>query len=137
MIDNYDDIINIKHFDPKKHLRMSIEKRAAQFAPFAALTGYNEAVIETGRITDNEIYLDDEFKEEISNKINLLLKNKEIAEFTYFVKDSKKSGGSYKKIKSSIKKIDYLNRLVYLTNKEKIIIDNIIDIIFENDSCVL
>lgn len=127
-MDSYEDIINIKHFDPKNHKRMSMGKRAAQFAPFAALTGYDDALSETGRITDSMIYLDDSVKEEISDKLNMLLKDKKRAEITYFIKDLKKEGGSYKKVISSIKKIDNVNRYIYLDDKSKVLIDDIIDI---------
>ena len=124
----YEDIINIKHFEPK-HPRMSISSRAAQFAPFAALTGYDDAIHETGRITDMEKEAYEELNNELNiqiNKIESNLNNKPLVSITYFIKDSKKDGGKYKTIETIIKRIDKVNRIIILNNKEKIKIDDII-----------
>ena len=131
---NYSDIINIKHFDPKKHPRMSIYKRAAIFAPFAALTGYEDLVSETARLTTNKLILSDDEKEVINEKLLYLskhLKELPIVSITYFEKDKYKEGGSYKTVKDIIKKIDDVNKLVILNNLKKIKISDIINIITE------
>ena len=70
---NYDDIINLTRWNPKKHPRMSMEARSAQFAPFAALTGYEDAVKETARLTDRRIEIDEGLKEVINNKLQYAL----------------------------------------------------------------
>ena len=96
-MNNYDDIINLPHHISAKHPRLSKEQRAAQFAPFAALTGYGDAIKETARITEDRIELDEEEKKKIDNKI-LELKNK-ITEkpkvtITFFVPDIKNLVGN-------------------------------------------
>ena len=124
----YDDIINLPHYEPsKKYTRMSLYNRSAQFAPFSALTGYDDAVEETGRITNSKIELDESEKQEISNILNKIEKNQEI-KVTYFVKDNKKLGGKYIERICTIKKIDYINKKIILSSKEVINIDDIIKI---------
>ena len=94
----YDDIINLPHPEPKKHPRMSMENRAAQFSPFAALTGHNEAIKETERLTDSKVELDQDAIEEINRKLMWIKDNIQSspqATVTYFVPDSKKVGGKY------------------------------------------
>lgn len=131
-MNNYDDIINLPHHISVKHPRLSKEQRAAQFAPFAALTGYGDAIKETARITEDRIELDEEEKKKIDNKI-LELKNK-ITEkpkvtITFFVPDIKKSGGEYVTIIGNLKKIDEYNKLLILEDKKKISIKEIIEIL--------
>ena len=94
----YDDIINLPHHVSQKHRRMSLLDRAAQFAPFAALSGYEEAVIETRRLTDKRRALDESEKEKLNARLQLVkdyLEAKPIVEITYFVPDERKSGGAY------------------------------------------
>ena len=131
-MNNYDDIINLPHHISAKHPRLSKEQRAAQFAPFAALTGYGDAIKETARITEDRIELDEEEKKKIDNKI-LELKNK-ITEkpkvtITFFVPDTKKSGGEYVTIIGNLKRIDEYNKLLILEDKKKISIEDIIEIL--------
>ena len=128
---NYDDIINLEHHVSTKHPQMSLESRAAQFAPFAALTGYDDAVKETARLTDKRIELDEEMKVIINDKLNVLeehILEKPSATFTYFVPDKKKSGGSYNTITGNVRRIDLVDNVIILTNKKKILIDDIIGI---------
>lgn len=130
-MDKYDDIINLPHYEPKYHPRMSKYKRSAQFAPFAALVGYDEQVKECSRLTDERLEIDDELKEKINyklNKINELIKNNPVVEITYFIPDEKKDGGKYITEKGNVKRIDYINRFIKLTDNKKIILDDIIDI---------
>lgn len=125
-MNEYEDIINLPHYEPK-HKRMSSYNRAAQFAPFAALTGYESAIKEKARLTTKEIEIDEDKKEEISNKLNNLDKNMEFL-ITYFVADNKKAGGKYITKKSKIKKIDFIYKYIKLFDNEKIEINKIIDI---------
>lgn len=130
MKDNYQDIINLEHYE-LKHPRMSRYNRAAQFAPFAALTGYFEKVKEVARLTSQKIELDDSLKEIINyqlNQLNDVIKLKPEVEVTYFVPDIKKEGGAYLTKKGHIKRIDFINRFIKFTDNEKIIIDEIITI---------
>lgn len=130
-MDKYDDIINLPHYEPKYHPRMSKYKRSAQFAPFAALVGYDEQVQECSRLTDERLEIDDELKEKINyklNKINELIKNNPVVEITYFIPDVKKDGGKYITEKGNVKRIDYINRFIKFTDNKKIILDDVIDI---------
>lgn len=128
-MNKYDDIINLEHYVSKKRIPMSLENRAAQFAPFSALTGYSAAVKEKARLTENKKKLTDEEVEIINNKLNMCINHldNEVI-ITYFVKDIKKSGGKYLKYRGFIKKIDIYNRRLILDNKTNILFDDILDI---------
>ncbi len=130
-MDKYSDIINLPHHTSRTRNKMSIDKRAAQFAPFAALKGHKEAIIETERLTDKKIELDESEKIILNNKLliikNNLSKNPNVT-ITYFIKDNKKSGGRYVSITDSIKKIDIYNKLIITSNNTKINIYDIINI---------
>ena len=131
----YDDIINLPHPVSKKHPQMPLLDRAAQFAPFAALTGYGEAVTETARLTDSKIELDEGEIERINAKINYLidnLKNTPAVEITYFVPDKKKKGGKYLTIQGTVKKIDDFENVIIMTDKTIIPFDDILNISGEN-----
>ena len=128
---NYDDIINLPHYVSKKRPQMSIEARSAQFAPFAALTGYDEQVKETARLTDKRIELEEGQKEILNNKLLYILENigsKPEITFTYFIKDNKKSGGKYKKKIGIVRKIDMIEQYIQFTDKSKIDINEILSI---------
>lgn len=128
---NYDDIINLPHYVSKKRPQMSIEARSAQFAPFAALTGYDEKVKETARLTDKKIELEDGQKEILNNKLLYLLENIDIKPeitFTYFVKDNKKNGGKYVDKTGIVRKIDMIEQYIQFMDKTKIFIDDILSI---------
>ena len=129
--ENYEDIINLPHYEPKNHKRMSIESRSAQFAPFSALVGYEDEIKETSRLTNERIEIDDGLKSILNNKLNLINKNikdKPLITFTYFVYDTKKSGGEYIKLTGNVKRIDESNNIVILYDNTKIPIKEIIDI---------
>ena len=107
-MDNYSDIINLSR-PVSKRPRMSLEQRSAQFAPFAALTGYEGQVKETARLTDKRIELNEELKEILDLKIQLIqekIKEQPDVTITYFIPDDKKQGGKYKTVTNSVKKID-------------------------------
>ena len=130
----YDDIINLPHWNPKNHPRMSIDNRSSIFAPFSALAGYHEAIMETGRQVyqkhelseDEEALLNEKFvflKENIDKKINVSV--------TYFVKDKKKMGGSYLTKNGLLEKMDLDNHYLCFSDKEKIKMKDILDINYE------
>ncbi len=136
-MENYDDIINLKR-PVSKHPKMSLYQRSAQFAPFAALTGYEGQVKETARLTDKKIELDEEVKVMLDMKIQVIqemLSNNPELEITYFISDSKKKGGRYDTIIDSIKKIDNYKQQFIMKNGLIIDIKEIINInsdIFKN-----
>ena len=108
----YDDIINLPHHISKKHPQMSLYARSAQFAPFAALTGYEEAVKETARETNERIDIEDELKSILDGKLQIILeqiKNHPEISITYFIADSKKNGGEYVTVTGLVKKVDSWN----------------------------
>lgn len=128
---NYEDIIDIPHHTSSKHPRMTIEARSAQFAPFSALTGYNEAVKETARVTEEKIEIDDGLKIVINNKLQIInnnIKDNPKVSITYFIKDKNKEGGEYITIIGTIKKLDSIKELVILEDKTIIPIKDIINI---------
>ena len=137
---NYDDIINMPHHVSKKHNQMPMEERAAQFAPFAALVGYEDAVEETARLTDNRIELDEEAKNILDMKFQMLNEQLKVqihpqVTIMYFIPDLKKDGGKYIKISGTIKKIDEFKQLVVLDDKAEIPIGEIINIM--GDSVII
>lgn len=111
-----------------KYPKMSMSDRAAQFAPFAALTGHKEAVIEQGRITQKKRILSNEEKLEINEKIVELMNLKSRCRIIYFEKDRTKSGGQYMESVLSFKRIDELNKVLYFKENIQIQIDDIVDI---------
>lgn len=131
MSGKYDDIINLEHHISSKHKRMTIKERAAQFAPFSALTGYSDAIKETARITDEKIELDENQKKIINSKLQII-KNKidlkPTISLVCFKQDKKKQGGSYITIKGTIKKIDIQNQKIIMDDNKKIDINDLIDI---------
>ena len=129
--DNYEDIINLKRPVSQIHNPMSMKDRAAQFAPFAALTGYDENIKETARLTDKRIEISDEEKNKLNDKLQMINKNldkESTIEFTYFIYDAKKSGGKYLTKKGIVKKIDIIKGEIILKDKTNIPINEIINI---------
>lgn len=129
--DNYDDIINLPHYESKTHPRMSMHQRAAQFSPFAAVTGHDAAVKETERLTDKQIDLDERQKVELDEKFRIISEhlgqNPEV-KITYFEPDQKKDGGAYITVSGFIKKIDVYEKKIVLQDGQKIEINQIYDI---------
>ena len=127
----YDDIINMEHHKSKKHPPMSLYARSAQFASFAALTGYEDAVRETAREVMERIVIDDELKNILDGKIQLLseqINKKPEVIFTYFIPDLTKDGGIYISVAGVVKKIDTYNQNIILEDKTEIPINDILDI---------
>ena len=113
----YDDIINLPHHVSSKHPQMSLHDRAAQFSPFAALTGHSDAVEETARLTESEAMLDDSVVEALNEKLAYLkehLTEEPVVSITYFEPDKMKDGGKYLTLTGKIKKIDDFAQAVTL-----------------------
>ena len=126
----YDDIIDLPHHVSATRPRMSMIDRAAQFSPFAALTGYDAAIKETGRLTDERIELSEESRAVLDRKQQLLLDN--LADHpdvsvTYFLPDKRKAGGAYVTVTGRVKKVDDYQRLLLLSDGTKIPLDEILD----------
>lgn len=141
MTDSYDDIINMPHHVSTSHPHMPVHDRAAQFSPFAVLTGHNEAVKETARLTEEPKELDENAKAALDLRLRILQEQvNEHPEITiiYYRPDGKKAGGSYITADGCLRKIDSFQHTVTMQNGTVIPIDEIIDItgdifnIFEN-----
>ena len=127
----YNDIIDLPHHVSATRPRMSMIDRAAQFSPFAALTGYDAAIKETGRLTDERIELSEESHATLDRKQQLLMDNladRPVVSVTYFVPDERKSGGAYVTVTGRVKKVDEFERLLILTDGTKIQLDEIQDL---------
>ena len=127
----YDDIIDLQRPVSPSRLRMSLSDRAAQFSPFAALTGYEAAVEETARLTEQKTELSEDMKTIINEKIQILidrLDDKAEVRITYFVPDKKKSGGAYVTSIGIVKTVDSYERRIVMADKTSIPIDQIWDI---------
>mgnify|MGYP002516329733 FL=1 len=131
MIDKnkYDDIINLEHHVSKTHPRMSLEARSAQFAPFSAVTGYEDEVSEVTRITENQIEGTDEIRNDINKKLSYIKQNpSQQVSITFFVKDIKKQGGKYETVIGLVKKIDEVRNTITLNDGRIIRMEDIIEI---------
>ena len=130
-IHNYDDIINLPRPEPKNHPRMPIADRAAQFAPFAALTGFSSVIEETARVTEERPTLDDSEKERINRILTSLArheKEKPLVKVSYFQEDARKSGGHSLTVECPLGKIDSYQKQLVLENGLKIPFRDIIDL---------
>ena len=125
----YDDIINQPHHRSTVHPQMSNYDRAAQFSPFAALTGHEEAIQETARLTDERQELDEYEKIRIDEKLREIGKNpKQEVVITYFQPDGRKSGGAYITHSGKVKRIDEYEHVVIMEDGVRIPIENIWEI---------
>lgn len=116
----YDDIINLPNPTSRTHLRMSLYNRAAQFSPFAALTGHDAAVKETARLTEEKQELSEDEMARLNEKLNIIIKNigtEKMVTITYFVPDDRKSGGVYVSCSGIVKRIDEYESTIVLTDK--------------------
>ena len=127
----YDDVIWRQHPTSKKHPRMSRMNRAAQFAPFAALTGYEESIAETARFTDHRIELSEEDIKDINTKLNFIkehIKDRPEVTVTYFQPDERKEGGEYITVTGRVRWIDEVNGVVVFEDETILDINTITDI---------
>ncbi|SHL52548.1 hypothetical protein SAMN02745136_05078 [Anaerocolumna jejuensis DSM 15929] len=131
MTRSYDDIIRLPHHVSLKHPHMTNIDRAAQFSPFAALTGYDAAIKETARLTVEKVELNEDIKDALSDRLQIIAERiKEHPEITitYFQPDAKKNGGAYATSIGTVQKIDEYDRIVVMTDGIAIPIDEIISI---------
>ena len=127
-MNQYEDIINLPHHVSPTRPQMPMSDRAAQFAPFAALTGYDAAIKETGRLTDDKIELDEEALTALDMKYQLLMDALDDAPevtITYFQPDERKAGGKYITATSAVKKVDDFERRITMQDGTKIPMDDI------------
>ena len=140
MTDNYNDIINLPHHVSPTRPQMSMMDRAAQFSPFAALTGYDAAIKETGRLTDEKIELGEEELSILNIKFQLLvdsLDEEPEVNITYFKPDDRKAGGAYLTASGTVKKIDDFERIIFMKNGTKIPMDDVLSIELPTKGSVL
>lgn len=139
MTNPYEDIIRLPHHVSKKHPPMPMSDRAAQFAPFAALSGYGDAVREEARLTEADRELDEEMLAALDEKLKILQSDAGKgcrAYFTYFKTDERKAGGSYVTVRGVLKKTDALKQMIYLEDGTRLSAASITDITFESPSTI-
>lgn len=137
MSGTYDDIIALPHPEPRTHPRMSLHDRAAQFSPFAALTGHSAAIAETGRLTASRITLDESEIARVDaalQRLRELLPQAPAVSITYFVPDERKAGGSYQTVTGTARRIDTTNGVLLLTDQRAIPIPDILDVAIQKDA---
>ena len=131
MSGKYDDIIDLPHPTSQNHPRMSLHDRAAQFSPFAALTGHHAAIAETGRLTDQRIELDESEIARVDTELQHLqelLPSKPTVSITYFVPDERKTGGSYRTVTGKVKRIDAVAGGIQMTDRREILIKDVFSV---------
>ena len=124
----YEDIVDLPHHVSRKHPQPTMADRAARFAPFAAITGYEEMVLEEARVTDDRIEMDESSKAALNEKLNMILEfidEQPEVSITYFEPDKRKAGGAYVTITGTVKRIDEYERIVLMTEEKIIKIDEI------------
>lgn len=124
----YDDIIHLPHFVSQNRKHMSLHDRAAQFAPFAALSGYDESIRETARLTDHEDELSESSLNELDMKLQIIrlhIKEQPLITLTYFIPDEHKEGGRYETVSFHVSSVDQLKRVMITADKQRISIDHI------------
>ena len=126
-MEKYKDIINLPHHVSSTHPQMSMINRAAQFSPFAALTGYDDAIEETARLTDSRIELTEAEEDEISRKLGKL-QHGDSVELTWFVPDRRKAGGRYNTEIVAIKQVVAVEGKVLLMDGRSVDMKDIIDV---------
>ena len=124
----YEDIVNLPRHISKVHPQATMADRAARFSPFAAITGYEEMVLEEARITEDRIEIDESTKAALNEKLNMILEfldEQPEVSITYFEPDMRKAGGAYVTITGTVKRIDEYERIVLMTDEKIIKIDEI------------
>lgn len=127
----YDDMLNLPHPTSRRHPQMSLSDRAAQFAPFAALSGHSAALVETARLTERRIELDEDVKAALDLKQQMLMdridEHPDVA-VTWFQPDGKKDGGRYVTTTGRLKRIDEVERVLVMEDKTTVPLDDVISI---------
>lgn len=129
--DEYGDIIDLPHHQSDKRPHMSLHDRAAQFAPFAALRGYDDEIEETARLTDKRQEMSPEDIDLLNTRLGIIIENiksKPEATITYFIADKKKDGGEYKTVTGSVRRLDEIKRTIQFTDGSTVLIDDILKI---------
>lgn len=124
----YDDIINLPHPEPTTRPRMTMENRAAQFSPFAALTGYDDATREEARLVDMKQELSEDMKDIIDAKLAVIeqhIKEQPEISVTYFQPDEKKTGGRYTTVSGNVRKLDGVEHVIIMADGTKIPIGDV------------
>lgn len=127
----YDDIINMPHHQSVTHPQMSMADRAAQFSPFAALTGYEDAVREAARLVDERMELDEDMLRKLDEQLQLIRANIEkhpTVVITYFLPDERKEGGAYVTVSGAVKKIDEYEQVIILHDGTRVPVRDIVGI---------
>lgn len=127
----YDDIIHLPRFVSQGRKHMSMHDRAAQFAPFAALSGYDDSIRETARLTDTEAELSESALADLDRKLRIIadhIREKPLVTIRYFIEDEKKEGGRYENITFNAVSVDAVNRQLTAADKQRYQIDHIADI---------
>ena len=125
----YDDMIHLPHHQSGTRPHMSLHDRAAQFSPFAALTGYDAAVEEAARLTEQKLELSEEEKAALGAKLTEIkehIKERPGVTITYFVPDERKAGGTYVTVTGTVRRIDEFERVVVMQDQSRVGIDDII-----------
>ena len=131
MNNRYDEIINLPHHVSKTRPQMPMSDRAAQFAPFAALTGYDAAIKETGRLTDERIELDEESLTALNVRYQMLtdaLEKRPEVRITYFKPDERKAGGAYVTTAGAVRKIDDFEQTIIMQDGTRIPMDDVLSL---------
>ena len=133
VIDNrkYAGIMNLPHHVSPTRPQMPMSDRAAQFSPFAALTGHSAAIAETGRLTDQRMELDEYEMARVDaelQRLQELLPGRPMASITYFVPDERKNGGSYQTVTGEVKRIDAVTGVIQMTDRREIPIEDVFSI---------
>lgn len=127
----YEDILYLPHHVSKTRPAMSIHDRAAQFSPFAALTGYDDVIVETGRLTQSRSELTEGEKlrlDELLQEIRERIERRPLVSFLCFQEDARKAGGAYITVTGNVKKLDEVQKAVILADGTVIAIEEIYDI---------
>lgn len=133
MKEDYFDIINLPHHVSRNHPQMPMEARAAQFAPFAALTGYDAVIHETARLTDNQVELEEYDNDRLNRIFSELMDSLEklpMVTVSYFKPDEHKAGGAYMTVSGKLKKIDTYEQIMKMEDGTVIPIGSIMDLQF-------
>lgn len=131
MTEDFSDIINLPHHQSRRHPQMSMKERAAQFAPFAALTGYGSAISEVARLTEEQVPLGDDDNDRLNRLVTHIadrISEHPSVTIVYFKPDSRKRGGSYETITGRLKRIDDYEQQLVMLDGTAIPFENIMDI---------
>lgn len=131
MNSSYEDILHLSHHVSPTRPQMPMEDRAAQFSPFAALVGYDDAIDETARQTEAQITLTEDRKAELDQTMQQLLRQLDqqpMVRLRYFAPDTRKAGGAYLRVSGRVKKIDSFARTLFFTDGVQIPLDSIVEL---------